>query len=102
MSCGTQATRAFGKWLILLAVCLAGVSPVLAQRQAESLSASFRKAAEKMLPAVVAVRPVGLVGRGAPYGILGRPVLPGWPATLQSYPGEADQLPGGSGVIVDA
>ena len=102
MSCGTQTTRAFGTWLILLAVCLAGVSPALAQRQAEGLSASFRKAAEKMLPAVVAVRPLGLVGRGAPYGILGRPVLPGWPVTMQSYPGEADQLPGGSGVVVDA
>ena len=70
--------------------------------RAETLSASFRKAAEKMLPSVVAVRPVGLVGRGIPYGILRRPVFPGEPGGMPGHPGEPDRLPGGSGVVVEA
>ena len=102
MSCRSRLTRAFGERLLILAVSLAGASPALAQREAETLSASFRKAAEKMLPSVVAVRPVGLVGRGVPYGILGRPVFPGEPGGMPGHPGEPDRLPGGSGVVVDA
>jgi serine protease Do len=102
MSCSSQATQALGKWFLLLAVCHAGVRPALGQRQAETLSASFRKAAEKMLPAVVAVRPVGLMGRGVPSGILGRPVFPVGPVAMPGHPGESDQLWGGSGVVVDA
>jgi serine protease Do len=101
MSCRSRRTRAFGKWLLILAVSLAGASPALAQREAETLSASFRKAAEKMLPSVVAVRPIGLLGRGVP-GMLGRPVFPGGLDDMPGHPGESDRLPGGSGVVVDA
>jgi serine protease Do len=102
MSCISRASLALGKWLLLLAVCHPSVSQARAQRQAESLSASFRKAAEKILPAVVAVRPIGLMARGAPYGILGRPMFPVGPGGMPVHPGESDQLPGGSGVVVDA
>ena len=70
-----ELPRPLAYCMLFLAVCLAGAGPALAQREAETLSASFRKAAGKMLPAVVAVRPMGLVGRGVPYGILGRPVF---------------------------
>ena len=100
MSCRSRRTRAFGKWLLILAVSLAGASPALAQREAETLSASFRKAAEKMLPSVVAVRPIGLLGRGVPFGMLGRPVFPGGLDDMPGHPGESDRLPGGSGVVV--
>ncbi|HMF36577.1 MAG TPA: trypsin-like peptidase domain-containing protein [Isosphaeraceae bacterium] len=102
MTCRSRLTRAFGGRLLILAVCLGGASPALAQREAETLSTSFRKAAEKMLPSVVAVRTVGLVGRGIPYDILGRPVFPGGPGGMPGNPGESDRLPGGSGVVVDA
>ena len=46
---------------ILIAVSLGfgqASSPVRGQTQAESLAASFRKAAERVAPAVVAVRPL--------------------------------------------
>ncbi len=99
MSCRSRLDRVFGVGLLILAGCLGSASPALAQREAESLSASFRKAAEKMLPSVVAVRPMGLLGRGIPGGILGRPLLPRAPGGMA---GEPDRLPGGSGVIVDA
>ena len=102
MSCRSRRTRAFDKWLLILAVSLAGASQALAQREAETLSASFRKAAEKMLPSVVAVRPMGLLGRGVPFGMLGRPVFPGGLDDMPGHPGESDRLPGGSGVVVDA
>ena len=102
MSCRSRRTRAFGKWLLILAVSLAGASQALAQREAETLSASFRKAAEKMLPSVVAVRPIGLLGRGVPFGMLGRPVFPGGLDDMPGHLGESDRLPGGSGVVVDA
>ncbi len=102
MSCRSRFTRALGERLLILAVSLGGASPALAQREAETLSASFRKAAEKMLPSVVAVRPMGLLGRGVAGGILGRPVFPGGPGGMPGDPGESDRLPGGSGVVVDA
>lgn len=102
MSYRSRASQALGTSLLLMAVCHTGVSQALAQRQSESLSGSFRKAAEKILPAVVAVRPIGLMARGAPYGILGRPMFPGGPGGMPGFPGDSDQLPGGSGVVVDA
>ncbi len=102
MSCRSRLDRTFGGGLLILAACLGSASPALAQREAETLSASFRKAAEKMLPSVVAVRPEGLLGRGFPGGILGRPVLPRGPGGMPVDPVEADHLPGGSGVVVDA
>jgi len=102
MSCRSRLSRAFGQRLLILAVCLGSASPALAQREAEALSASFRKAAEKILPSVVAVRPMGLLGRGVPGGILGRPMLPRGPGGMPIDPGESDRLPGGSGVVVDA
>ncbi len=102
MSCRSRLDRTFGGGLLILAAGLGSASPAFAQREAETLSASFRKAAEKMLPSVVAVRPEGLLGRGFPGGILGRPVLPRGPGGMPVDPVEADHLPGGSGVVVDA
>jgi len=102
MSCRSRLTRAFGEGLLILAVSLGTASSALGQREAVTLSATFRKAAEKMLPSVVAVRPMGLLGRGVPGGILGRPVFPRGPGGMPGNPGELDRLPGGSGVIVDA
>ncbi|MGO9275175.1 MAG: hypothetical protein ACLQOO_33895, partial [Terriglobia bacterium] len=89
MYCRSRRTRAFGIRLLILAGGLAGASPALAQREAETLSASFRKAAEKVLPSVVAVRPIGLLGRGSAYGLLGRPVFPGGLNDMPGYPGES-------------
>jgi len=102
MSCRSRRSRAFGQRLFLLAVILAGGSAALAQREAESLSASFRKAAERVLPSIVAVRPSGLLGLGVPYGVPGRPVLPGELSGMPVQPGEAERQAGGSGVVVDA
>lgn len=76
-----------GVFLIALAVW---VSPSIAQDEAQSLSSSFRKAAKKVLPAVVTIRGFGGV---PPINVpLGQP-----------YPGR-DGIPdsGGSGVIIDA
>jgi S1-C subfamily serine protease len=84
------------------AMWLFGV-PVMAQREAESVSASFRKAVDQVSASVVSVRPVGVPGPILPPPILGgrfgprplggaialRPVVPMRPG-------------GGSGVVVDA
>ncbi len=84
----------------MLALLVFGALPAFGQSEAESLSASFRKAAKRVLPAVVTVRPVGtprpldtLPGRGP--GLFGPgpgPLGPGMP------PPES----GGSGVVINA
>jgi len=87
----------------LLGVGLAP-SPVLGQTQAESLSASFRKAAGFVAPSVVAIRPLDPAypvspGPMAPLG----PIRPFEAATrLPFRPGETDREPMGSGVVIDA
>ena len=87
---------------IVLPVLLVGLtawSPtsVHAQAEAEGLSASFRKAARRVLPAVVTVRPLGVAN---PFEVA--------PGTMVS-PGPADpgairppREAGGSGVVIDA
>src|SRR4051794_3435452 len=66
--------------------------------EAESLSASFRKAARKVLPAVVPVRAEGGAARPVPpFAAPFRPD-PLWRAPDIPPPGEA----GGSGVVIDA
>ena len=74
-----RPTRRIGLLLIALD-CLAENFPGQALRQAESLSASFRKAAEQALPSVVAIGPVGpaseMVAPGAERSASGWPVPP--------------------------
>ncbi len=74
----------------ILALVGALISPAIAQDEARALSSSFRKAAKKVLPAVVTIR--GLGGVAPLISTLGQP-----------YPGR-DGIPdaGGSGVIIDA
>ena len=78
--------------------------PRLAQTQAESLAASFRKAAERVAPAVVAVRPLdpSYPLTSAPNAPIG-PIRPfGAGPRLSFRVGEAEREPMGSGVVVDA
>ena len=68
------------RWLIACsALLLAGLgdSPVRGQAEAEGLSASFRQAARRALPAVVTVRPIGVPNPFEPApGIIFRPAPP--------------------------
>lgn len=75
---------------LILAIAAPPPAPSLAQDEARALSAAFRKAAKKALPAVVTIRGLG----GAP------PLLA---ASGGLYPGR-DGVPdsGGSGVVIDA
>lgn len=91
------------RWRVILsttalALSAIGTAPALAQGEAESLSQSFRKAAQRALPAVVSVKAIGVVDpseRPAPYDPLWRRGRSG-----------QDPLPqdegGGSGVVIDA
>ena len=78
-------------------------SPVRGQTQAESLSASFRKAAERVAPAVVAVRPVD---PSVPGPVPNSPIGPIRPFAvtprLAFRVGDVGHEPTGSGVVVDA
>ena len=75
----------------------------LAQDPAQSLSASFRKAAKRVRPCIVAVRPLDGGRSVIPFGSIGPDrfgptgVLPPMARPL----GEADRRPGCTGVIVD-
>jgi serine protease Do len=98
------STRFFSPRTALVAVALAiallppgasfGPASDAKSTEAEALSASFRKAARRVLPAVVTVRAVG-----APPRVFRPPqdVLP-FPVPEFPQPGEA----GGSGVVIDA
>jgi serine protease Do len=82
-------------WIALVSALL-GVSTAeaLGQTEAEGLSASFRKASRRILPAVVTVRPIGVPNPlDLPAGLPVNPFAPSRPA-----PREA----GGSGVVIDA
>lgn len=74
-----------------------GTVPAAGQGEAEALSASFRKAARRVLPAVVTVRPLGIPN---PFEAMpGGPLRPGPRGLVPDLPrGEA----GGSGVVIDA
>ena len=103
MSGFAQISHLFRATVIIPAALALYSVPVMAQRQAESLSASFRKAVDQVSASVVSIRPVGVPGPILPPAILGgrfgprplggvtalRPVVPVRPA-------------GGCGVVVDA
>jgi serine protease Do len=79
-------------------------SPSWGQTQAESLAASFRQAADRVAPAVVAVRPLDPTypltsAANLPIGPI-RPFAVG--PRLSFRVGDADSEPTGSGVVVDA
>jgi serine protease Do len=77
------------------ALLLAAV-PAYAQRDVEGLSAGIRKATGRVAPAVVTVRPLGVVGPQVvipPFVRVGPLPIPG---------GRIDRLPSGSGLVVDA
>ena len=95
-----RLNRRIGFLLIAILGC-AGSLPAQGFRQAESLSASFRKAAEQALPSVVAIRPAGpaadMVAPGPNIPPLVGQFLPR-PRSIAA----ADLQAGGSGVVVDA
>ncbi len=83
----------------LFSMLVPGLAPALGQGEAETLSASFRKAARRVLPAVVTVRPIGVA---SPFEMLPgpRPFGDGGPGEIG--PDIPRREPGGSGVIIDA
>ncbi|MGC8644610.1 MAG: S1C family serine protease, partial [Isosphaeraceae bacterium] len=102
-----SSTRSAPTPLLFLLAAALPCSPALAEREPESLSASFRKAAERVLPSVVAVRPLGVFDSGLPFVPPGMPrffpgqILPGAPR----FPRHAIEPGGGStgsGVVIDA
>lgn len=87
--------------LATLALGAFGTMTAFGQGEAESLSASFRKAAQRVLPAVVTVHPMGRPN--LPEGLLpfggGGPLPPG----VRPPDGPPrDGASGGSGVVIDA
>jgi S1-C subfamily serine protease len=91
----SDTARTHVRRLALLAAlsCWPGVA--LAQREAESLSASFRKAAQRALPSVVAIRAPG--GRIPATMRPGPPGMTGLGVEMVVAPGI-----GGSGIVIDA
>jgi serine protease Do len=87
-----------------LAVSSGATAQGFAQNQAESLSAAFRKAAARVSPGVVTVRPVGGAIPFVPVPLPNvGPFRPGeWAARGGVRIGEVDGEPGGSGVVIDA
>lgn len=80
--------------VLALAIGLTGQATALAQREAEGLSASFRKAAEKALPAVVAIR--------SATPMVPTFIRPGFRRPMLGMEMGLPPGPGGSGFIVDA
>lgn len=104
-----RPTRRIGVLLIAILGC-AGSLSAQALRQAETLSASFRRAAEQALPSVVAIRPAvpaaDDLGAAAPY--IPPAAAPYVPPVVGQFLGRPRSRPatevqtGGSGVVVDA
>jgi serine protease Do len=100
------ARRRLSRLATLAVLCFTVlVPPAFGQTEAESLSTSFRKAAKRVLPSVVTVRPVGpFVAEGAVEPFVTLPEPPG--LIDLRVPGMAVPVPprerGGSGVVVDA
>ncbi|APW60026.1 S1C family serine protease [Paludisphaera borealis] len=72
------------------------VAPAHAQREAEGLSASIRKATARVAPAVVSIRPLGIIAPQVvvpPFVRMGRLPIPR---------ARVERMPSGSGVVVDA
>jgi S1-C subfamily serine protease len=95
--------RQEGLSLLVAFLSCTAAAPVMAQRESESLSASFRRAVEGVLPAVVAIRCFDAAGPLVPvppplirFGVGG--MVPGIPAL--SIP--VDRQANGSGVVIDA
>ncbi len=81
---------------LILAMLACSMVEVPGQTEAEGLSASFRKASRRVLPAVVTVRPVGVANPfDLPNGVASNPFEP---SSNRPSPRE----PGGSGVVIDA
>jgi serine protease Do len=82
-------TMRIARWSLILAMLFMTLATAHGQDEARILSASFRKAARKVLPAVVTIRGMG--------GIAALDSAPG-----QRYPAR-DKIPdnGGSGVVID-
>jgi S1-C subfamily serine protease len=90
--------RRFGTGrLVALALALAALPSVevSGQTEAEGLSASFRKASRRVLPAVVTVRPVGTPNPFDAPPVSNNPFAP---EPSRPVPRE----PSGSGVVIDA
>ncbi len=94
-------------WMATLVAVSAGFdhtsARALGQTQAESLAASFRKAAGRVAPAVVAVRPLDpVLPMTAPPNVSIGPIRPfGANPRLSFRVGDAEHEPMGSGVVVD-
>jgi serine protease Do len=93
---------AYPRWaarsLAALAVCSFTLVPAFGQGEAETLSASFRKATRRVLPAVVTVR---AIGPGGPIDRL--PPGPYFPGPRGFVPEGIPRIEGGgSGVVIDA
>jgi len=85
-------------------VCLCGAAaPALAQGQAESLSASFRKATGRVSPAVVAIRPLDSPHRFVPMPLpsVGPLRLGEMVPRVAVRVGEIDGEPAGTGLVID-
>ncbi len=83
----------------LSATLALGPASAFGQGEAETLSASFRKAARRVLPAVVTVRPIGVP---SPFEIPPGPRPFGGGGPGEFGPDLPRREPGGSGVIIDA
>ena len=68
-------------------------SPAKSQTEAEGLSTSFRKAARRVLPSVVTVRPIGVPPPFEPSGVS---------PLAEAVPPRPGREAGGSGVVIDA
>jgi serine protease Do len=117
-----RSRRAASAWLLSGIALVLGLAAadVRAQGEAEALSASFRKASRRVLPAVVTVRAVGADADDAdavPFGPpgLGRRFRPPFPGDAPFGPGFGPgqgpgpgrgtmppRGPSGSGVVIDA
>jgi S1-C subfamily serine protease len=82
---------------VALVMLAAGASSAPAQGEAESLSASFRKAARAVLPAVVTVRGAGRLGPDEAAS-----AVPPFNVPRPEVPGGRMPASGGSGVVIDA
>lgn len=86
----------------MTAILAVAAVPALAQREAEALSSRFRKAADRVLPAVVSIRPLDLNRVLAPIP-QPRPFGPGgiFPGPRRFGVPELEPLPSGSGLVFD-
>ena len=97
---GINRSRAIRRLAVAAILMLPAVA-AHAQGAAEGLSASIRKATDRVAPAVVSIRPLGIVPQ---VGIAPPVVIPPL-VRIGARPiptGRVERMPSGSGVIVDA